>query len=96
MLGRALAQEALDGAEAGIRSGDRRRREQDEATGVAFAEGHGSARIATTGLPYEQDYVMVIEAKDGKIIRYREYWNPLPAIEAFGGQEALAALGRSS
>jgi uncharacterized protein len=67
-----------------------------EATGVAFAEGHGSARIATTGRPYEQDYVMVIEARDGKILRYREYWNPLPAIEAFGGQEALAAMGRSS
>lgn len=63
---------------------------------VAIAEVHGSARIAQTGRPYEQDYVMVLEARDGKITRYREYWNPLPGIETFGGAEALAALGRAS
>jgi uncharacterized protein len=48
----------------------------------ALAEVHGSATIASTGKSYEQDYVMVIEARGGRIARYREYWNPLPAIEA--------------
>ena len=60
------------------------------------AEAHGSAHIVTTGKPYEQDYVMVLTAKGGKIARYREYWNVLPAIEAFGGMGALAKLGLPS
>lgn len=64
--------------------------------GVVLAEVHGGAKIAGTGRSYEQDYVMVLEARGGKIVRYREYWNPLLGIEAFGGLEALAALGRAS
>jgi len=64
--------------------------------GLVVAEAHGSARIATTGKAYEQDYVMVLEVKEGKIARYREYWNPLPAIDALGGLGGLAKLGISS
>lgn len=58
---------------------------------LAIAEVHGSAIIGPTGRAYEQDYVMVMRTKNGKIVSYREYWNPLPAIEAFGGLEALSA-----
>ncbi|AUX45423.1 phenazine biosynthesis protein [Sorangium cellulosum] len=56
---------------------------------VALAEVHGSAIILPAGKRYEQDYVMVVATRDGKIVRYREYWNPAPVVEAFG--EALAA-----
>lgn len=50
---------------------------------VALAEVHGSATIATTGKRYEQDYVMVVRTRNGKIVHYREYWNITPALEAF-------------
>jgi uncharacterized protein len=56
---------------------------------VALAEAHGSATITTTGKRYEQDYVMVLRTRQGKVVHYREYWNIVPALEAFGGKEAL-------
>jgi ketosteroid isomerase-like protein len=51
---------------------------------TAIAEVHGSATIAPTGLRYEQDWVMVLHAKGGKIVHYREYGNPLAVAKAFG------------
>ncbi|BCP53968.1 hypothetical protein K32_25850 [Kaistia sp. 32K] len=48
-----------------------------------------------TGQPYDQRYISVITLKDGRIARYRDYWNPLVVIDAVGGLDALnAALGR--
>lgn len=61
---------------------------------TAIAEAHGSATIATTGQAYEQDYVMVVDWADGAIVRYREYWDAIRALEAMGGRAAvLATLG---
>jgi ketosteroid isomerase-like protein len=51
---------------------------------VALMEVHGSATILPAGLPYEQDYVILVKARGGRIALYREYWNPLPAIAPFG------------
>ncbi len=56
---------------------------------LLLAEVHGEAVIAATGCHYQQDYVMRLETKDGKIVHYREYWNPIPAIEAWGGTQEL-------
>lgn len=56
---------------------------------VLFAEVHGEATIVTTGCHYQQDYVMRLETKDGKIVHYREYWNPTPALEAWGSPQNL-------
>jgi ketosteroid isomerase-like protein len=49
-------------------------------------EGKGVA----TGLPYHQDYVSVVTLREGRIARYRDYWNPLIALHALGGAEAAA------
>lgn len=38
-----------------------------------------------TGRPYPQRYVSVIRLQDGKIVRYRDYWNPLVVNAAFEG-----------
>lgn len=63
---------------------------------VAIAEVHGSATIATTGRRYEQDYVILVECRDGRIVRYREYWDAARAMAAMGGTEAAkTALGVS-
>jgi hypothetical protein len=56
---------------------------------VALAEVHGSATIAVTGRQYEQDYFMLVKARDGRIALYREYWNPILGLEAFGGAQSL-------
>ncbi|WP_437968656.1 nuclear transport factor 2 family protein [Sorangium sp. So ce260] len=58
---------------------------------VALAEVHGSAIILPAGRRYEQDYVMLVATRDGKVVRYREYWNLGPIVEAFGG-DLLAQL----
>lgn len=56
---------------------------------VLFAECHGEADIIATGRHYQQDYVMRLETKDGKIVHYREYWNPILALEAWGSPQNL-------
>ncbi|WP_433933554.1 nuclear transport factor 2 family protein [Sorangium cellulosum] len=61
---------------------------------VALAEVHGSAIILPAGRRYEQDYVMLVTTRNGKVARYREYWNPAPVLEAFG--DVNAASGAAS
>ncbi|MBC3538487.1 nuclear transport factor 2 family protein [Rufibacter sediminis] len=53
---------------------------------VVLMEAHGEAVVPATGQLYQQDYFMVVTFKEGKIFRYKEYWNTL-AIQAFGGAE---------
>jgi len=47
-----------------------------------------TGRALPSGRPYNQRYVAFLEARGGKVWRYREYWNPLVSIEAFGGMDA--------
>jgi ketosteroid isomerase-like protein len=47
-----------------------------------------------TGRPYDQDYVSVVQLRDGRIAHYLDYWNPLAVISALGGLDAaIAAFG---
>lgn len=49
-----------------------------------------------TGQPYDQRYISVITLRDGRIVRYLDYWNPLVALAAVGGVDELnAALGKN-
>lgn len=48
-----------------------------------------NAHGVKTGLPYDQRYINVIRIRDGKIVEYRDYWNPLVVLSAAGGAEAL-------
>lgn len=54
-----------------------------------WAEVHGSVQIPSTGKFYQQDYVMYFTLKGDKIDFYREYWDPIAAMKAFGGPEAI-------
>ncbi|HEY2486857.1 MAG TPA: nuclear transport factor 2 family protein [Candidatus Binataceae bacterium] len=47
---------------------------------LAVVEMAIKGRALTTGRPYNQRYVIVVEARNGKIWRYREYWNPLVTL----------------
>jgi uncharacterized protein len=61
---------------------------------VVLAEFHGSATLAPSGAAYEQDYIVVLKCRDGKIVDYREYWDSARALAAFGGTQAVrGALG---
>lgn len=53
--------------------------------GDAFvAEYHGSGTFTDTGLPYEQDYVLVGTVRDGKLAHLREHYDPLRVLRAMG------------
>jgi uncharacterized protein len=61
---------------------------------VAVIELAINGRALPTGRPYNQRYVAFLEARNGKVWRYREYWNPLISIDAFGGMDArLSGFG---
>ena len=46
----------------------------------------------TTGEIYDQNFVSFIRTRDGYIVHYREYWNPLAILQAFHGSEAVNRL----
>lgn len=47
-------------------------------------------RGVATGAAYDQDYISVVTLREGRIARYRDYWNPLVALSALGGAQAAA------
>lgn len=50
-----------------------------------------------TGLPYDQRYICVVRTRDGRIVHFKDYWNPLTLLSAVGGEQALgAALSESA
>jgi ketosteroid isomerase-like protein len=57
-----------------------------EATGIEVA----------TAKPYRMRYIAVITVRDNEIQLYRDYWSPLAAAEAMGGQEVLSAFAGST
>lgn len=63
---------------------------------VLFAEFHGEAVFVATGQPYQQDYVVRLETKHGKIIHYREYWNPVPILEIVGSSGTAFPLNSNA
>jgi ketosteroid isomerase-like protein len=51
--------------------------------------------VATrTGKPYNQQYISVITLRDGHIAHYRDYWNPMVALEAMGAGRSTEQGGK--
>lgn len=50
---------------------------QSQEEGVFILEFSGTGQAIPSGLPYNQRYISVITVKDGHIVNYRDYWNPL-------------------
>ena len=48
-------------------------------------------RVLTTGAALNQKYVSILETREGKLWRYREYWNPIVSMDANGGRDAWTA-----
>jgi uncharacterized protein len=49
---------------------------------VVIVEMKIKAHAVASGKPYNQQFVIVAEARDGKLSHYREYSNPLVSAEA--------------
>lgn len=49
-----------------------------------IAEYHGEATFKSTGRRYAQDYISVIDVRDGQIVRIKEYYDPLRVLRAIG------------
>jgi hypothetical protein len=52
---------------------------------TAIAEWSVSGRVISNGNPYEMSYATFVTFKDGLIINYREYWNPIAFMAAMNG-----------
>ncbi len=59
---------------------------------LAIGEFHGEGTATVSGRRLDQDYVSMVWTKDGKIIRYRDFWNPIRHLDALGGEEAAAEI----
>lgn len=59
---------------------------------LAIGEFHGDGVAKVSGGTLKQDYISVIKSRDGKIVLYRDFWNPLRHLEALGGVEAAAKI----
>lgn len=44
---------------------------------VAVVEFDAEGVVVATGKPYRFSYIAVITVRDGEIVSYRDYWNPL-------------------
>ncbi|MEG3628071.1 nuclear transport factor 2 family protein [Streptomyces poriticola] len=51
---------------------------------LVVAEFSSVGTAISTGRPYHQRYISVVETRDGRISRYVDFWNPLVAAESLG------------
>jgi ketosteroid isomerase-like protein len=59
--------------------------------GVMVVEFNLTGTAVPTGNAFAMDYVGIIQHRTGKIEHYRDYWNPLEAMQALGASDALLA-----
>lgn len=59
---------------------------------VVILEFDGHGRALKTGEPYEQRYISVIRARGGKMIHFKDYWNPIQGLKAQLGAAAVDAF----
>jgi ketosteroid isomerase-like protein len=52
---------------------------------VAIADWSVTGRVISNGNPYNMSYATFVTVKDGRIVQYREYWNPQAFQAALGG-----------
>jgi ketosteroid isomerase-like protein len=54
---------------------------------VAVAEWSASGKVIGNGNPYEMSYATFVTFRDGLIVNYREYWNPMAFMAALSGEK---------
>jgi len=51
---------------------------------IVVAEWSVSGKVISNGNPYEMSYATFVTYRDGLVVNYREYWNPLAFLTAMG------------
>jgi hypothetical protein len=70
-----------------VRSIPHRRIYSTDDPNVVIAEWSSSGEVLTNGNPYEMSYATFVTFKDGLIVNYREYWDPLAFTSALSGEQ---------
>ena len=52
----------------------------DQNVGILEYEGKGKA--TKTGRPYRQKYITVLTFRNGQILHWKDYWNPVSVLDA--------------
>jgi ketosteroid isomerase-like protein len=55
---------------------------------LVIAEFTSDSTLRATGTDYRQTYVSLVWFRDGKIVRYRDFWDPWALMAAAGGEQA--------
>lgn len=66
------------------------------ADGVLVVEFTADGVAVPTGNSFIMNYIGVIRHEDGRIRHYRDYWNPLVALEAMGRSDGLLDNGENA
>ena len=53
---------------------------------VVIAEWSASGRVISSGNPYYMSYATFVTFKNGLMVHYREYWNPMAFLAAMNGE----------
>jgi ketosteroid isomerase-like protein len=61
---------------------------ETDVAGTIVAEMTASLRLLESDRTYSRRYVAVVRAADGRVVSYREYWNPLALSDRAGAAEA--------
>ncbi|MFI5673061.1 nuclear transport factor 2 family protein [Streptomyces cellulosae] len=64
---------------------------QTNAPQTIVVEMRAVGLLVATGSPYDMTYIAVVTVEDGRITRYRDYWNPLVVL-----QDSMSDFTRSS
>ena len=59
---------------------------------VSILEFASSGRAVATGEPFDQRYISVIRVRDGHIVHYKDYWNPIAVLRTMRGREFVKSL----
>jgi len=59
---------------------------------VFILEFAGFGKGLATGEPYEQRYISVIRIRNGQIIHYKDYWNPIAVLRTMKGLKFVESL----
>ena len=61
---------------------------ETDVAGTIVAEMTASLRLLESDRTYSRRYVAVVRAADGRVVSYREYWNPLALSDHADATEA--------
>jgi ketosteroid isomerase-like protein len=59
---------------------------------VVIVEFEAHGRALKVDEPYDQRYISVIRARSGRMIHYKDYWNPIQGLKAQVGAAAVDAF----